>query len=266
MKRVLISLVCVMLILCNACSNKPDKNTSTGSKYHSAGVMYREWQQKNYLPDYIYGVWSTDGSSNNLTFGIPDNEAGNAGMQEILALVYDDSTVSFAYQQYSRSYLWQIMDEINQTYTQNPAFEGARPNEKENCIKVYLSKDMQHLESTQNAARELAEKYGDAIQIEYANLTAILTQYPLPPATQSHSRDVFLLMTIGLSIIMMTATGYVVRRRRLVLLMQTSEGIAAVSAAPLTNQRIAKMVKHSSRPVTSRLDKNVMDAIEKITK
>ena len=266
MKRVLISLVCVMLILCNACSNKPDKNTSTGSKYHSAGVMYREWQKKNYLPDYVYGVWSTDGSSNNLTFGIPNSDTGRAGMQEILDLVYDDNTVSFVYQQYSRSYLWQIMDEINQTYTLNPAFESSMPNEKENCVKVYLSEDLQYRESAENIDRELTEKYGDAIQIEYANLTAILTQYPIPQPPQSHSRDVFLLMTIGLSIIMMTATGYVVRRRRLVLLMQTSGGIAAVSAAPLTNQRIAKMVKRSSPPVTSRLDKNVMDAIEKINK
>ncbi|MBQ2865837.1 MAG: hypothetical protein IJE90_04900 [Clostridia bacterium] len=261
MKRVLISLVCVMLILCNACISQADETVSTGSKYYSAGVMYREWQKKNYLPDYVYGVWSTDGSSNNLTFGIPDNEAGNAGMQEIFALVYDDSTVSFVYQQYSRSYLWQIIDEINQTCKQNPAFEGTRPNEKENCITVYLSKDMQHLESTQKTARELTEKYGDAIQIEYANLITVLTQYPL---RQSQRLYVFLLMTIGMSVVLMAVMGYTVRRRRLVLLMQTSGGVAAVSDAPLTNKRIVKMVKHSSPPVTSQLDKNVMDAIDGI--
>ena len=38
------------------------------AKYNTAGELYEAWYEN--LPDYICGVWSTDGGTNNLTFGI----------------------------------------------------------------------------------------------------------------------------------------------------------------------------------------------------
>ena len=66
------------------------------AQYSTAGDLYEAWCSN--LPDYFCGVWSTDGGTTNLTFGIQNNASGNAGKQKILELIENDSSVTFVYQ------------------------------------------------------------------------------------------------------------------------------------------------------------------------
>ncbi len=268
MKRVLISLVCVMLILGSFTAV-----FAAEDEYANAYTLYSKWVKEDSFPDYICGVWSTDGGISNLTFGIQDNEAGNAGKEQIMDMLINDSSVTFVYQQYSINYLHQIADELLEYLKLNLGIVSSGTRYTDNCVNITIHESKMDDPDTQAMVRQLEEKYGSAVRIEFKDVYFITstTQFPISSfVVQSPSSDTkpltFLLITIGLSVILMAVMGYTVRRRRLVLLMQTSGGIAAVSAAPLTNKRIEKMVKHSSPPVTSQLDKNVMDAVEKIAK
>ena len=56
--------------------------------------LFHHWCTDGY-PDYVTGIWSTDGSSYNLTLGVTNDAAGEAGKQEILDQIEDDASVAF---------------------------------------------------------------------------------------------------------------------------------------------------------------------------
>ena len=94
MKRMLILVMCFLITcICAVMVSAEDNGI-----YENAGQLYEAWMHQGGVPDYISGVWSTDGGYVNLTFGVVKGEAGQKGQQEILALVKDDSTVTIVFQ------------------------------------------------------------------------------------------------------------------------------------------------------------------------
>ena len=59
--------------------------------YEDAGALYEAWVSGNCVPDYITAIISTDGGTDNLTFGLVEGKDGERGRQEILDLVRDDA-------------------------------------------------------------------------------------------------------------------------------------------------------------------------------
>ena len=112
MKRVVVLVICFLILhSCVVMVSAEDSAT-----YETAGQLYAAWMEQDCVPDYIAGVWSRDGSSDNLVFAIVEGADGEQGKQEVLALIRDDFSVTFVYRPYSRNYLYRIQKEIEETY------------------------------------------------------------------------------------------------------------------------------------------------------
>ena len=66
MKRFLMLAMCLILL----CSFPGRAAAVETALYENAGELYEAWVSGNCLPDYITAVISTDGGTDNLTFGL----------------------------------------------------------------------------------------------------------------------------------------------------------------------------------------------------
>ena len=109
MKRILLLAMSLILL----CSFPVRAAAGETGIYENAGALYEAWVSGNCVPDYITAVISTDGGTDNLTFGLVEGNAGEQGRQEILDLVRDDASITIMYQTYSRNELDRILDSNN---------------------------------------------------------------------------------------------------------------------------------------------------------
>ena len=167
MKKFVTFLFAILLI----CSCSVIASAEEG-KYDTAGDLYEAWYET--LPDYICGVWSTDGGASNLTFGIQNTELGNAGKTEMLELVKDDSSITFVYQENSRHYLLQIQKELDGYFEKDFGLISTGLNEKNNCIVLGIFEERKDEADTQKMIGEITQKYGNAVSVEY---TAASVEY-----------------------------------------------------------------------------------------
>ena len=79
-------------------------------KYATMGELYQAWGGYEGYPDYICGVWSTDGGMSNMTVAVTKDKAGERGKEEILSLLENPNSVTFTYQSYS----YQELQEVNE--------------------------------------------------------------------------------------------------------------------------------------------------------
>ena len=72
MKRVISLMICLyMVCICSVMASAEENGI-----YENAGQLYEAWVSQGGVPDYISGVWSTDGGTKNLTFGVVKGKAG----------------------------------------------------------------------------------------------------------------------------------------------------------------------------------------------
>lgn len=164
MKRVVSLIICLFMVcLCSVLASSEESGI-----YENAGQLYEAWVSQGDVPDYISGVWSTDGGTENLTFGVVQCEAGEQGKREILALVRDDSTVTIVYQTYSRNYLYRIQEEIVDAYFEEGlGLVTAGVMEKENKLRFEVHTDFTDNVDTQAMIQHVTEQYGDAVYFSY---------------------------------------------------------------------------------------------------
>ena len=62
-------------------------------KYATMGDLYQAWGGYEGYPDYICGVWSTDGGMSNMTVAVTKDKAGERGKEEILSLLESPNSV-----------------------------------------------------------------------------------------------------------------------------------------------------------------------------
>lgn len=136
--------------------------------YETAGDWYRACYDN--LPDYICGVWSSNGTSYDLIVGFQDNEAGQIGKEEILGLIRDDTTIQFCKQIYSRSYLLQVRDEIVDTYGGYQGLFCVSINDPYNFVVLEFDEARMDDPITQATADAISDQYGEAVRIEYSPL------------------------------------------------------------------------------------------------
>ena len=230
-------------------------------QYITAGDLYEAWH--NNLPDYICGVWSTDGGTTNLTFGIQNNEAGNAGKQKILELIENDLSVTFVYQQFSRNYLLKIQKEIDGYFEKDLGLISTGLDDINNCIVLGVFNERKDNADTQNMINEITGKYGEAVSVEYTeeirytageleNLTAWIRK----------SKQPSLLMPIVIMLLLMIGITFAMAIRRKMLILQTNHGAAVSTVRPPSAKDVEDMVKHSNYSAPSDLKQKVMDMID----
>lgn len=156
MKKLFCTLLALLLCLAPALAAFAD-----GEPYENAYELYASWDA---YPDYLAGVWSTDGSYNRLTFGLIEN-AGEAEKEEILSQVRDKDTVSFAEGcKYSYAELRAVREALD-TYLREgeSGAYGMGIDESENRLIVEI--DASAPGAAEFMARVAAE-YGDMVEFE----------------------------------------------------------------------------------------------------
>ena len=251
MKKLLIMLFSVLFVFSCAVVVSAEE-----AQYSNAGELYEAWAEN--LPDYICGVWSTDGGYSNLTFGIQDTEAGNAGKQKMLDLIENDSSITFVYQEYSRNYLLQIQREIDEYMKLDLGLVSTGLYDTRNCIELGILEDRKNDADTQTMIKEITDKYGNAVSVTYTDARFELTlgEEENPIAQHSLFLPVFLVAVAVLGML------FIVIQNRGVLL-QTGNGTTVVSTTAPTGKEVEGMVKKSSYKTSSKLDKKIMNAINK---
>ncbi len=225
------------------------------AKYNTAGELYEAWYEN--LPDYICGVWSTDGGTNNLTFGIQNNAAGNAGKQEMLDLVKNNSTLTFVYQEYSRNYLLQIQREIDEYMKKELGLISTALNEQNNCIELGILKERKDDVATQDMIKEITDRYGNAVTVEYTDAIYALTTDMNGLWTSQH-----IILIMGIVVVFLAGMFFVFQKRN-VLLLQTNNGATVSTATSPSTKEVENLVRKTQYDIPSELDQRIMNEINK---
>ena len=229
------------------------------AQYSTAGDLYEAWH--NNLPDYICGVWSTDGGTTNLTFGIQNNEAGNAGKQKILELIENDSSVTFVYQGFSRNYLLKIQKEIDGYFAKDLGLISTGLDDINNCIVLGIYIERKDNADTQNMIDEITAKYGKAVSVEYTDQLIFTVGENEPNyAWLALTKQPPMFMPMIMMILWLIGVVFVFAIRRKMLILQTNHGAAVSTVRPPSAKDVKDMVKQSYYP--SDLKKKVMDMID----
>jgi len=139
------------------------------AQYSTAGDLYQAWMstqpdwRQNPYPEYVCGVWSTDGGLNNLTIAVTKDEAGEAGKAEILELIENDESVTFTYQSYSYAELLAARLEIERQLGKDNGMHSIGIYEMENHIGVGIDETHPKAEAFM---QKLLKEYGDMVHIE----------------------------------------------------------------------------------------------------
>lgn len=243
--------------------------TTNQTTYPTLFDLFQHWCNDNY-PDYVTGIWSNDGSSYNLTVGVTNDEAGEAGKQEILSLIEDDASVTFVTQTYSHNYLRQIQDELVPYFKQKPGMVATGVSEMGNCVDVEFLTEKANDETTLNFIAELQQKYGDAISVSYTEgytlrhtTEEIGLSNPLAPSTVGKTSFSPLLIA-GLIMILLLVFGvYFALRKRFVPMMQTNDGGTVTHTGKISVKEVEELVKDSSLTVSKDVDEKVFERIKK---
>lgn len=243
---------------------------SNQTTYPTLFDLFQVWCNEGY-PDYVTGVWSNDGSSYNLTVGVTGDAAGEAGKKEILNLIEDDTSVTFAPQTYTHDYLIQIQEELLPYFEQDLGLVASGVYDRENYVGVEILTAKSNEEATLDFIAELKEKYGEAISVSYTenyvtltdelqtNTTTVLMEPLSPSATGTPFSP---LLTAGLILIPLLVCGvYFALRRRFLPVLQTNAGGTVSQSGKLSVKEVEEIVKDSSLTISREVDERVMEAI-----
>ena len=244
--------------------------------YANAGELYQAWAEN--FPDYICGVWSTDGGMTNLTFSVLEGEIGEAGKQEILALVEDDSTVTFEYGTVSRNYLVQVQEELLPYFEKNIGLVSSGVYEMENRIGLGILQDKKDSPEIAEMLDELKAEYGDIFFVEYTADGIDLLVAPLPNVNLTYSSENKVMVEgkdsttekeATLPVWCFAIAGIVMATVALVLVLRKNSAAVRVTNAGnitescLSCNDVEEMVKESKLNVSKELDEKVLNDIEK---
>ena len=229
--------------------------------YESVGDLVESWGEDN-IPEYVCGIYSTFGGTRCLTIAVKDNAEGEAGKEEILNLIEDDTTVTFIYQKYSRNYLTSIMEDMDEYFEKDIGLVYAGTNEYENRVDLGIYKEFaQNNEDTKKMITELTEKYGDAIYVEYSNSRYVTTYSDIPVNNLSYRGNDYLSFAIFAAIVLILGSAILLSvRRKRILVTNTGETLTAQS---VTKAETKELIKNSAPDFPASLDRKIYDSISK---
>lgn len=261
MKRICTTILLLVLIL----SLSVAAAATEGGTFQTAGDLWHYWVTEDCVPDYITGIWSTDGSTENLTFGLLPGETGESAKQQILNLILEDSTAAFVTQTYSRNYLFAIMEDVNRYFERKLGFMSAGPSEYDNVVYIELHTDYQNNPDSRAAVAELEKKYGSAVSISFTDTIYHYTLEtgteppvlirPLVAPSPSPLPLLWMLFTAVLGALVLTEQ----RRRKLLT------HVGTIPQTPLSIRQVKEQVLNSAPEVPSTLDLRVHAALDDLS-
>jgi hypothetical protein len=174
-------LICMIWLMCGVLAltvGAAQTDALPDGHFATSDELYQYWNSTYppQYPDYVGGVWTDNGTTYPLTFALTDDEAGQAGKQEILRLIADDASVKFTEVSYSRNLLTQVMDEISHYFDRGIGLVGLGVYDMENCVGLEIHQDYKNAAETQDLVRDLKARYGDAVKITYTDGYVAMTE------------------------------------------------------------------------------------------
>lgn len=215
MKRLTAFLLLLLLFLTGCAADEPPV------VYPTAGHLVASWEGE--YPHDLCGVWSTDGKWEHITFGITQDEAGEAVKARLLTQIEDHSTVTFAYQEYTYGELFAVMDELGYKMGLRTGMTMLALNDKDNRIIVgVIMKPISP--ATQTLMEECTAKYGNMVRFEHCNPITLFEDYFNNKDTHIHYSHIALPksdtpalpvfpMLIGMAVLLLAAALVLYRHR-----------------------------------------------------
>lgn len=269
MKRILKPALALLLCLALACPV-----WAAEPPFATAGDLYNSWYEQSTdepfpYPEYVNGVWSVDGTYENLCFSLVAGTPESC-KEELLAQVADKSTVHFA-EGGSRTIreLVDIQEEIDARMGPDAGIYTTGIDEFAGRVEVSVD------EAKKDALEaELTGFYGDAVRVVGGEPITWTVQTldghvdalapPLRPAVQAAPKSSPLPWVLGaLALFLLGGAALVLLRRRQARL-QPAEGEAAAATEIRTAGDVAAAIRESSIAPAPELRDKVMEAAKKI--
>ncbi|KPU42460.1 hypothetical protein OXPF_42450 [Oxobacter pfennigii] len=244
---------------------EPGNNESSrlpDGKYSNIVELFEYWEQKGY-PDYVGGVVSTDGSMNNLTVLLVNDDGTKE--EQIRALLADHSGVSFGTAAYSHNAMKAVSEEITANYmgSGNKVYSvgigwtsadgkvtGFGESRKES--RVVVSVDESVLTEYKNKFYKL---YGDMVVVEAGGAPILLDD--------STAANNLWLSPLLISMIVIAGAGILFYNRiRLIPAIQTAKGTVVTQSAAVSTKETIAAIKDSEISPSDEVFKSILSKIE----
>ena len=191
-----------------------------------------------------------------MTFGIQNNEAGNAGMRQILSLLEAEWTVRFVYQEFSRNYLLKIQEEMDGYYRKNLGLITTQLDDRNNCVIVKIQENRKDSRKTKDMVQEITEKYGGTVMVEYGN-----TQFP---RTLSEAQVSELPSTSDYQPLLWTGIGVIVVSAIILLMIvhRRKKKDGSSKSSPISQKAVKEMIKKYESEAEEALEALGFDTIK----
>ena len=213
-------------------------------KYATMGDLYQAWGGYEGYPDYICGVWSTDGGMSNMTVAVTKDKAGERGKAEILSLLENPNSVTFTYQSYSYQELQEVNEAIvSRMMAGDQSIVACGIYEMENKVHISVLETAENAEET---AQKLVKTYGDKVTVE---LGAMLFDTTME---ETYDRGVpGVLLVLAAAAVLLGITVAVKLPARL-----TSAG-KVITERPMSRRQVEKLVAKSTEIPSQRLEEQM---------
>ena len=175
----------------------------------------------------------------------------------MLDLVKNNSTLTFVYQEYSRNYLLQIQREIDEYMKKELGLISTALNEQNNCIELGILKERKDDVATQDMIKEITDRYGNAVTVEYTDAIYALTTDMNGLWTSQH-----IILIMGIVVVFLAGMFFVFQKRN-VLLLQTNNGATVSTATSPSTKEVENLVRKTQYDIPSELDQRIMNEINK---
>ena len=196
-----------------------------GEPFANAGEVFQSWYQNTDstmpYPEYVTGVWSTDGSGENLTFAIIEGHEDQA-KAEILDRVSDKDSVTFTEGgKYTMSQLKEVQDYISAKMSEGAGtypIWGCGIYDRENAVicEINTSND-----KAQAVMDELKEKYGDMVAFNESSAAAAVDTAAEEsgfsqelPLEKTPVANIIAYVLIGIGIAALIASAVILKKKR----------------------------------------------------
>ena len=264
-------------------SSDSEEDVSAAPDYVSSDIevktindLFQYWEINGY-PDYVCGVWSTDGSEQNLTVGILKTDEGENGKSEILEKIENDEAVTFEYQKYSKNYLFEVQNYLFGYYkTVQDGVEEVVPSsyidETKNVYVVEILEGAENDERVTALLSNLKTQFGKAVKEEYgAKLintmveTGEMTDGALTTGTSGQVEDpgeAIPLISGGIVLIVFAIIYLMVNKKKGGMQMQTTANTVIPVYSFNTKKEIKAMIKNADVIVPNGLDEKINEKIK----
>lgn len=240
---------------------------ANGAKYETMFDLFQSWDE-NY-PDYVCGIWSNDGTDNDLTVALIEGEEGEKGKAEILSLIRNHSTVTFTTMKYSRNHLISIQESLYEYFDKGIGLMVIGVYETQNKVVLEIQDDYVSNTETKLFVKYVEETYGDAVKVNFSNIRILPTIESNPYTetltileTKGNDNTPLYVSAAALLLLTVFAVTFFYGKKKS-LVMSTTNG-HTIEESKVTNKEVIESVKNSSLTPSESLESRILDDINEI--